>query len=128
MDIYQVAFSIHVSSVVISGSFFIVRGYWMIMRNPMLQHRLVRIVPHIVDSVLLVSAITLTLILKQYPVAQNWLAVKVLLLLVYIVLGTFALHRGRTYTIRLVCFVAAVATFAFMASVAYYHHPLGAFS
>jgi len=50
----------------------------------------------------------------------------VLLLVVYIVLGVFALRRGRTRAVRATCFVAAAAVFLFIVSIARAHNPLGA--
>jgi len=51
--------------------------------------------------------------------------VKLVLLVVYIVLGVFAIKRGRTKTVKAVCYVAALATFGMIYSIARAHHPLG---
>jgi uncharacterized membrane protein SirB2 len=67
------------------------------------------------------------MIIHRYPFVQAWLTVKVLLLVVYIALGVFALRRGRTRAIRAVCFGAALAVFLFIVTVARAHDPLGAF-
>ncbi len=64
-------------------------------------------------------------ITQQYPVAQDWLSVKMLLLLAYIVLGVFALRAGRSKGQRITCFLFAIAVYLFMVSVARGHHPLG---
>ena len=61
----------------------------------MLQQRWVKIVPHVVDTLLLVSALTLVFWSDQYPFEQPWLTAKVLALIVYIALGTIALKRGK---------------------------------
>ncbi len=76
---------------------------------------------------LLTAAFMLMTVLHQYPFVQPWLTVKVLLILLYIVIGLFALGRGRTPGTRLICFVAALAIFAFIISIARAHHPLGVF-
>ena len=57
--------------------------------------------------------------------ANGWLAAKLVLLVVYIGLGTFALKRGRTPRTRAVTYVAALCVFAFIVSIARAHHPLG---
>ncbi|HWK50172.1 MAG TPA: SirB2 family protein, partial [Steroidobacter sp.] len=77
---------------------------------------------------LLTAALMLATMLHQYPFVHGWLTVKVLLLVVYIVLGTFALKRGSTKTIRVVCWVAALLVYAFIISVARAHNPVGIFS
>jgi uncharacterized membrane protein SirB2 len=59
---------------------------------------------------------------------HGWLTTKVLLLIVYIVLGTYALKRGSTRGIRIACWLAALLVYAFMISVARAHHPAGVFA
>lgn len=115
----------HMLFAAISGLFFLVRGAWMLMDSDMLQKKWVKIVPHVVDTVLLVCAIALCVILNQYPFVESWLTVKVVMLVAYIGLGMVALKRGKTKAIRTVAFFAALASFLFMASVAISHHPLG---
>ncbi|MEZ5505217.1 MAG: SirB2 family protein [Gammaproteobacteria bacterium] len=115
----------HMLFAAISGLFFLVRGAWMLMDSDMLQKKWVKIVPHVVDTLLLVCAIALCVILSQYPFVESWLTVKVVMLVAYIGLGMVALKRGKTKAIRTVAFFAALASFLFMASVAISHHPLG---
>jgi uncharacterized membrane protein SirB2 len=79
----------------------------------------------VIDVLLLAAAIALTMIIHQYPFVAAWLTAKVLLLVVYIVLGTFALKRGRTCTLRATCFVAALAVFLFIVTIARTQNPLG---
>jgi len=93
--------------------------------SPQLQRRWVRIAPHLIDTVLLASAIGLTLILQQYPFVNDWLTAKVLALIAYILLGGIALRRGPTRAIRAAAWVAALATFGYIVSVALTRHPLG---
>ena len=109
---------IHITFAVLSGSFFLLRGLWMLLDSTMLQRRWVRIVPHVVDTVLLTSALVLVFWSGQYPFVQNWLTAKVLALLAYIVLGTIALKRGKTKGIRTFALLAALATFAYIVAVA----------
>jgi uncharacterized membrane protein SirB2 len=125
VSIYPYIFLVHVSCAVVSLLYFTLRGYWMLCEFPMLDHRFNKFAPHIIDTVLLGSAICLTLIIGQYPLQNNWLTVKVTALLLYIVLGNIALKRGTTKVQRAFAFALALCTFGFIISVAYYHHPLG---
>ena len=127
MSLYPAIHMLHVTCVVISISFFCLRLFWMWTSHPLLNTPWVRVSPHIVDTILLTSAITLTMMLSQYPLQQNWLTVKLIALLVYIDLGMVALRRGRTRAIRGLAGVAAILTFCFIVSVAWFHHPLGLF-
>ncbi|TCO81100.1 putative membrane protein SirB2 [Plasticicumulans lactativorans] len=114
---------IHITAVVISIALFTLRGIWMLADSPRLQDRWVRILPHVVDTVLLASAIALTLVLGQYPFAQSWLTAKLAGLLAYIVLGAIALKRGRSKATRAAAFVAALLTVTYIVGVAVHHHP-----
>ena len=125
MPSYLVLKHLHLSAVVLSIALFALRGGWMLMDSPHLRRRWVRIVPHLVDTVLLGSAIGLTLILQQYPFVNSWLTAKVLALIVYILLGHIALKRGSTQTIRAVAGIAALAVFGYIVSIALTHSPLG---
>ena len=122
---YTLLYYVHVIAVCLSGSFFLVRGIWMLTDSDLLNARWVRISPHIIDTVLLAAAIGLAVIVQQYPVTHDWLTVKLVALIAYIGLGVFALRRGRTKAIRAVFLVLALLTFAFMVSVALTHEPLG---
>ena len=85
------------------------------------RSRFSRIVPHVVDTFLLASAIGLMVLIGQYPFAQGWLTGKLIGLVLYIVLGTVALKRGRTRVVRGAAFVAAVAVFVWIGMTARMH-------
>ena len=100
----------------------------MLQERSLLEKKFVRVAPHVVDSVLLLAAVCLAVLTGQYPITHAWLTVKVIALVTYIVLGMFALRRGRTKKIRVICLVAAIMTFGFMVSVALTRNALGVFS
>lgn len=118
--------ALHVGAVTISGTLFAVRGIGRMAGWRRFDHAAVRYFSYANDTVLLVAAILLTTIIHEYPLANAWLTVKVMLLAVYIVLGAIALHHGRTGRIRAWAFVGALATFAFIVSVAVTQNPWGA--
>jgi uncharacterized membrane protein SirB2 len=109
---------LHITCAALSGSFFLLRGLWMLTDSPLLQQRRVRVVPHIVDTLLLATALVLVFWSGQYPFVQPWLTAKVLALVAYIVLGAVALKRGRTKGVRTVALVAALAILAYIVAVA----------
>ncbi len=126
---YLIIKNIHISCVILTLISFTIRGIWMIQESHWLQQRCVKIVPHVIDTILLLSGIGLALILHQYPGAQPWLTVKLLALLVYIVVGTIALKRGKTKTIRVMAWIGALSVFFYLIMVALTRmvNPLGAF-
>jgi len=122
---YLLAKYLHVGCVVLSLAGFAARGVLMLTGSPLLQARVVRIVPHVVDTLLLASAVWLAVLLGQYPFVHGWLTAKVLGLLAYIALGTYALRRGRTLRQRAVAFVAALVAAAYVVAVALTRDPRG---
>ena len=115
---------LHVTFVALSGLGFCLRGFWMLSGSPRLRARLTRIVPHVVDTGLLASALTLAWMSGQYPFVQPWLTAKVFGLIAYIMLGTMALKRGKTPKVRLGFFVLALLTFAYIVGVALTRNPV----
>lgn len=116
--------ALHVSCVATSYALFMLRGLWMIYRPQWLQPRWVRVLPHVVDTVLLGSAIAMALMIRQYPLVAGWLTAKLLALLLYIVLGSVALKRGRTRKQRVAAWLAAQAVFFYIVAVALTRNPL----
>lgn len=118
---------LHITCVVLSGFGFLLRGALMLADSPLRQRRVLRIAPHLIDTVLLVSAIGLTLSIGQYPFVNAWLTAKLFGLLAYIGLGTMALKRGRTRAQRATYFGLALLVFTYIVSVALRHQPSGFF-
>ncbi|MCR4346653.1 MAG: SirB2 family protein [Sulfuricaulis sp.] len=110
--------TIHVASVILSITGYVIRGIWMIRESPWLQEKWARVAPHIIDTTLLVSAILLTLQIQQYPFVHGWLTAKVLALVAYIVVGAIGLKYGKTRKIRIAAWFIAIAIFAYIVLVA----------
>ena len=109
---------VHMTAATLTISGFMLRGFWMLSDSAILQHRLVRVLPHIVDTVFLLAGIGLIMSLHLPVLLPGWLQIKLAGLLLYIVLGTIALKRGKTKRIRAVAFILAILTFAYVAGVA----------
>lgn len=115
---------LHLSTIAISGLFFLIRGIWMITGSTRLKDRWVRFSPHVVDTLLLGSGIALVAITQQYPLAQGWLTAKLTALIVYIITGSIALKRGRTLATRTTAWLLALVVFGYMVAVALTRNPL----
>ena len=117
---------VHVAAVIASGALFLLRGLLVAAgRERIAMWTPLRYLSYSIDTVLLTAALMLVTILHQYPFVHAWLTVKVLLLVVYIVFGSLALKRGKSRPTRRIWFVAALAVYAFIVSVARNHSPLG---
>lgn len=115
---------VHIATVITTGTLFLLRGYWMLTGNALLRHPVVKVAPHVNDTILFCSALTLAWMIGQYPFVNNWLTAKFLALILYIVLGHIALRRGRTRSERLLAFVLALLTLAYIISVAACHNAM----
>ncbi len=124
-DYYWTLRHIHITAVALSLSLFVLRGLWMLADSPRLRQPWARVAPHVIDTVLLASAVALTLIIHQYPFVDAWLTAKVLGLLAYIGLGTVALKRGRRKRVRMTAFLGALLVFGYMVGAALRHSPWG---
>jgi uncharacterized membrane protein SirB2 len=124
MDYTTVKF-IHQSAVVVSFAGFFARGIGALREAAWVRGRAARRLPHLVDTVLLASAIALAWMLRLSPLDAPWLLAKIIGLLLYIGLGMLALKPLRPAPLRVTAFVAALVTFAYIVSVAVSKDPAG---
>ena len=109
---------IHMSTAFISISFFLLRGFWVFNNSTMMSKKWVKILPHVNDTVLLITATLLALSLQQYPFVDGWLTAKFTALIIYIIFGMFALKRAKEIKNKVVFFVLALVTFSYIVGVA----------
>ena len=118
---------VHVASVLGSGGLFLARGLLLQLGQSRLAMAApLRYLSYAIDCVLLTAAMMLLTILPHALFANGWLSAKLMLLPVYVVLGSFALKRGRTARVRGTCYVLALLVFGFMLTIARSHQPMGA--
>ncbi|MEJ2686439.1 MAG: SirB2 family protein [Gammaproteobacteria bacterium] len=115
--------ALHVTTVALSYSLFATRGVWMLRGSALLRRRWVRVVPHINDTVLLASGITLAVIIHQYPGVDPWLTAKLIGLVVYILMGMMAFRFARQRWLRTVFWIAAQLVFLYIVAVALTKRP-----
>jgi uncharacterized membrane protein SirB2 len=109
---------VHVATAMISIAGFTLRGFWMLRGSPLLERKSVRIVPHVNDTVFLLSGIALVWVLALPVLELPWLIAKLVAVVVYIGFGLVALRFGKSLPVRAIAFVLALATFAYIAGVA----------
>ncbi len=116
---------LHASSALLSISGFALRGYWMLTGNPRLRSRPARVLPHILDTLLLASAIGMLVIWQANPFEFAWLSAKIAALLCYIGLGMVAFRFGKTRRIRVIACGMALLVAAYIVAVAFSKSPWG---
>ena len=127
-DFYLEIRQVHIGAVIVSGVLMLLRG---------LAHNLsgavwvkawpLRALSYTIDTVLLTAALMLMTVVRQYPLVDSWLTIKVMLLLFYIVLGYMAL-RGASARLRWASLGGAALVYGFIISIARAHNPLGVFA
>ena len=117
--------SLHILCALLSISGFALRGYWALQENPLRSHRLARVLPHLVDSCLLGTALGMLWIWGVSPFSLPWLVAKLVALLLYIGLGMVALRFASTHRVRLAAYLAAIAVAGYIVAVAVNHSARG---
>jgi len=120
---YLLLKTIHIACVAVTAVLFFGRGVLMLIDSPLLRTRFLRIAPHVIDTLLLGSALWMAVISRQYPFAESWLTAKLVALIVYICAGMIALSHGRTRRTRLTAWVFALLVFAYIVGVALTRNP-----
>ena len=116
---------LHQSAVALSALGFVLRGIASLNGAAWTQGRLAKSLPHVVDTVLLLSAVTLAIMLRLKPAHAPWLLAKIMGLLVYIALGMVALRPRLAWKVRVTAWVMALIVLAWIATVAISKNPWG---
>ena len=109
---------IHMSTAFISISLFMLRGFWVFTGSDMMEKKWVKVLPHVNDTVLLITAVFLTIGINQYPFTHDWLTAKLIALFIYIGFGMFALKRAKEMKNKVLFFILALLTFSYIVGVA----------
>jgi uncharacterized membrane protein SirB2 len=116
---------VHLFSVTLSLTGFFLRGVLTLRASPLMKARWIKVLPHINDTILLAAALSLAVMSDQYPFVSGWVTAKVLGVIAYIILGSLALREGSSLRTRIVCWLAAMAVFGWIVSVALTRQPAG---
>lgn len=116
---------VHTSSAFLSIAGFTLRGYWMITGSPLLRSRPARVLPHVIDTLLLSSAVGMLVIWRVSPLQLDWLSAKIFALLLYIALGMVAFRFGKSMRVKVSAWLLALLAAGYIVSVAYNKSALG---
>ena len=120
--------AVHVGAVGLSGAGFVARGLGHFTGARWVASRAARTLPHVVDTVLLASALALAWRLRISPLAAPWLLAKIAGLCAYVGLGMLALRFGRSRGARIAAWSAALLVFVYIVTVAISKDPRGPFA
>ena len=123
--LYGFTLTTHITAVTLSVSLFAARGLGVALRQTWPMQKFWRWTSVWIDVVLMAAGLSLWGMLQFNPIRDEWLGVKLILLLVYIVLGSYGLKRAKTYRGRVLFSILALGCALTMVSIALAHHPLG---
>ncbi len=95
-----------------SLSLFVWRGVRQWQGRPVLHRLGRRIVPDVIDTMLLLSGLSMVMVLRQYPFVETWMTIKLFLVAVYIMLGFVAFRLGKHARLRRAAWWGALLVFA----------------
>ena len=113
----------HIGLAYLSILLFIIRFALFKFKPAFKSNKVLKILPHIIDTFLLIFAIWLCVMIGQYPLTDHWLTGKVLGLVGYIAFGIIAIKQGKNWA-----FVAALISVAYIFGAAKSHSALSFFS
>src|SRR5690625_2845039 len=106
---------LHTSFAALSIIFFVIRAYWSVMECGCLQNRWVRIAPHVIDTLFLLTGLAMALAIGF---GHPWLIAKIIGLIAYIFVGIYAIRKGKTRTSRLVAAIIAILIYLYIVQIA----------
>ncbi|NRB37453.1 MAG: SirB2 family protein [Pseudomonadales bacterium] len=121
---YTILKNSHIVLMACSFLFFLIRALWAFQGSTILQNKIVRILPHIIDTFLLLTAIGLMATISQYPFMHSWLTAKILALMAYIIFATWVIKHAKNNQQRSLYFVLAISTYLYMFLTARSHNAL----
>jgi uncharacterized membrane protein SirB2 len=122
---YLLLKQIHLSLAALSIGGFVLRWIWRMLQSPLAMTRWARIVPHVVDTVFLATAVLLSSMAGPGSMGAAWFSAKIIGLVLYILLGMVAMRSAPAAKSSVPAFIAAVVVFGWIVTVAVTKSPLG---
>lgn len=121
---YLVLKNTHMLLAMISFTFFLIRATWAFQGSTLLQTKAVKILPHVIDTFLLLTAITLMLTISQYPFINSWLTGKIIGLITYIIFASIVIKYAKNNLQRSLFLGLAIMSFTYIFMTARSHNAL----
>lgn len=114
---------LHLTFVALSLIFFILRGIWLFINSNLLAQKWIKVLPHIISTLLLLSGIMLAVYMGVSPGSHPWLIAKIIAMVIYIGIGV-ATFKVTNRNLSKTLWISALLVFAYMVSVAITKNPL----
>ena len=109
--------SLHIALAYLTVGGFVLRGMWAITDSPLRTARWVRILPHVIDTLLLTAGVVLAVRIGA-DLLGGWLGAKLIALLGYIALGVVTM-RAQSTPLQIAAFVGALLCVTYIFAVAF---------
>ncbi|QSX29165.1 SirB2 family protein [Shewanella cyperi] len=119
-SMYPAVKHLHLTLIGVSVLFFMVRFVMKMRESALLERKLFKVAPHVIDTFLLLSGLTLCLLIKQYPFVDTWLTEKIMAVVAYILLAIMAMKSNRGKLFRSFAFLGALAWVVYAAKMAHF--------
>jgi uncharacterized membrane protein SirB2 len=107
---------LHLTLIAIAFTFFLLRSFWLFTGSPLLQKKLLKILPHPINLVMILSGFALAHV-AHYPLSSPWIIAKLVALVLFVAFGLLT-FKQPTQTRRIMFFSAALLTFVYIVCVA----------
>jgi uncharacterized membrane protein SirB2 len=122
--VYPLLKHLHLLFIALSFIIFVLRGFWMLNGSALLQKKIVKVAPHIINTLMLLTGIAIAVYLKLSPGDHPWLLAKIIGIVIFILLGV-ALVKADKKTVKLGLWVLALVVFIDIAAIAASKNPWG---
>lgn len=119
-SLYPAVKHLHLTLIALSVLFFIVRFVLHLRQSALMDKKLVKVAPHVIDTFLLLSGLSLCFMIKQYPFVDPWLTEKIGAVVAYIALGMIAIKVNRNKLFKVFAFLGALGWLVYAAKLAHF--------
>jgi len=122
--VYPLLKHLHLFFIALSFITFFLRGIWMLNGSGLLNKKIMKIAPHIINTLMLLSGIGIAVYLGLSPGDHPWLLAKLAGIVIFIALGIVAFKASKP-GVRLGLWVLALVVFIDIAAIAISKSPWG---
>ncbi|GHB08134.1 SirB2 family protein [Shewanella indica] len=119
-SLYPAVKHLHMTLIAVSVLLFIVRFVLKLRQSTIMDKKLLKVGPHVIDTFLLLSGLILCFMIKQYPFVDPWMTEKIGAVVAYILLGVMALKSNRNLIFRVFAFLGALGWVVYAAKLAHF--------
>ncbi|WP_236702513.1 SirB2 family protein [Thalassomonas actiniarum] len=99
---------LHMTLAVLSIALFTLRFVWTLTESAWLTKKVVKITPHVIDTLLLALGVAMAVKLMINPLEQLWLGEKLLAVIAYIFTGYYTLKLARNRMMQFIGYLGAM--------------------